>query len=229
MVQLPIFWFWLGIGAIVLLAGCLFLAYLSRFQKPSTAELVKFLRGADMKRLHELFLTDGTLRGEIPRRRFLQRERRRLHEARGIMWAAYYSMRVLMAWAISEFNREAGFLRIGQGDALTADLVEGHRQLLAAARDFRNYALLALIQLNVWLIFCTHWWLPFPVPHIAGLQKIMGRDFFAAYGQLFKAVAEATGHYDEGFTEEVLTALFKIKDLDAMLALWRQSGMLNPT
>lgn len=151
-----------------------------------------------------------------------------MHEARGIMAAACYSMSVLIAWATSELKREAGFLRIGQGDELTAGLVEGHRQLLVAARDFRGYALLALIKLNVWLVFCSHWWLPFPVPRIANLQKILGREFFAMYGQIFKAVAEVTGHYDDGFTEEVLTALFKIKDLDAMLALWRQSGMLKP-
>jgi hypothetical protein len=226
MVRAQLFWF--GVSTTFFFLFCWFLVYLSRFQKPNTNQMVKFLRGADMKRLHELFLTDGTLRDAISRLKYLQRERLRLHEARGIMAAAYYSMGVLMAWASSELQREAGFLKTGQGDELTAGLVEGHRQLLAAAGDFRDYALLALIKLNLWLIFCSHWWLPFPVPRIANLQEILGREFFATYGHIFRAVAEVTGHYDDGFTEEVLTALFKIKDLDATLALWRQSGRLNP-
>ncbi|HWZ43311.1 MAG TPA: hypothetical protein VNW97_07525 [Candidatus Saccharimonadales bacterium] len=229
MVRPQVFWFWVAISATFPFALYSFLTYLSRFQKPSTAELVRFLRGADLKRLFELFLTDGALRGLTSRRRFLQGERRRLHEAREIMRAVRYSMPVLMAWASSELHREAGFLKTGEGDEQTADLVDGHRQLLPAARDFHRYALLALFKINVWRVFCTHWWLPLPVPRIASLQKILGREFFLAYGHIFKAVAEVTGQYDDGFAEEVLAALFRIKDPEAMLALWRQSGMLKST
>jgi hypothetical protein len=227
MVRPQVFWFWFEVSAAVFLILCWFLAYLSRLQKPSTADVVRLLRGADMKRLSELFLTDGALRGAMPRRGFLRRERLRLHEAREIMRAVHYSMSVLMAWASNELRREARFLRRGEGDEQSADLVEGHRQLLPAARDFRRYAFLALIKLSVWRVFCTHWWLPLPAPRIANLQKILIWDFFRTYGQIFKAVAEVTGQYDDGFTEEVLAALFKIQDPDAMLTLWRQSGLLT--
>jgi len=217
------------VSAAVFLMFFWFLAWLSRLQKPSTADMVRFLRGADMKRLSELFLTDGALRGVVSRRSFLQRERLRLHEAGEIMRAACYSMSVLIAWAGNELRREARFLSRGEGDEQSAEMVEGHRQLLSAARAFRRYTFLALIKLSVWRVFRTHWWLPAPAPRIAGLQKILAWDFFLTYGRIFKAVAEVTGQYDDGFTEQMLTALFKIQDPDTMLALWRQSGQLRMT
>lgn len=223
------FWYWFEISAASFFLLCWLLAWLSRMRRPSTAEMVKLLRGADMKRFSEFFLTDDALRGALSRRGFLERQRVRIYEAREIMAAAFHSMSVLIAWAGSELRRESGFLRTGKGDEQSAALVEGHRQLLAAARDFRNYAFLVLVRLTFWQVFLTHWWLPLPPPRIAGIQRILGHDFFPAYGKVFKAAAEVTGQYFDGFTEEVLAALFRIDDPAAMIRLWRESGLLRPT
>jgi len=204
------------------------LAYLARFRRPATVDVRHFLRGADVKRMFSNILVGGCMEEIGSGREFLESHRMQMHEARKFMLAIFHDMGILIAWSEGALHMEL-VEKPWEADGEVAEdgekFVEGHRTLLAAAKEFRRYALFKLVRVNIGLLFHAHWMLRWTMPGWASLTE-SGRGLLAVYGKIFKAVVEVTALYDEEFSEEFLKLLFKIEDPAKEIAAWRETGII---
>jgi hypothetical protein len=80
------------------------------------------------------------------------------------------------------------------------------RHLHAAAVEFRLFAILSLMKINLWLLFRTQSWLPLSPPSLAELNHLGSLRFFELYSNLTQAVSELGRHYGTEFRDELLRA-----------------------
>lgn len=212
------FGFWVTVIPLTLVCLLLFLAYLVRLRNPATVDVCDLLRGADARRMLNNIVSSGLMDGS---RRFS------LYEAREFMLAIFHDMSVLIAWSRGALHMElverpweedGVFLEDSRG------FVEGHRALLAAAKDFRRHAFKSLLKINVALLH-DHRSLRWLMPAWGDLSRSCGRGFLALYAGVFKAVVELTVLYDEDYPEQFVKALFKIKDPANEIAALRNAGV----
>jgi hypothetical protein len=212
MVSIYILWFFLilSLGFAVYLV----VDHLTRFPRRSILDVPNFLRAADPKRMQELFNPEfeGMMRANLPRREFLQQQRKSLHYAREFLLCTAHDAQILIELAQNEVWRE----RVEHPGAPDGEeYIERALKLHQAAVEYRTYALVALVRVRIWMVFRTQWWLPFPAPRVGELKEISGINFHAAYNRLMQTVSDLCQLYGSEFQEALLGALTKSDTLTA--------------
>lgn len=223
---LPSLYFWIALIPIVVTVLVAMLAHHTRLRNPATIDVCHFLRGADVKRMLVQFVLDD-LRG-IPEPEFMERHRLMLHESREFMRAVIHDMGVLIVWCNAAFYREL-VERPWEADGEetgddSAEFVEAHERLAAAAREFRRFAFFSLVRINLAILFGTHWQLRWLAPFFMVHQWT--NRLLKVYGKVFKEVVETGTLYDDDLPQSFLIALFKIENPAADIALWRMRGFI---
>lgn len=225
-------WLWFLLTAVILGGFCAFLVYLSRLRGLSTVCVPRFLRAADLNQVWVLMIANEVLRGPFSSRDFAESQQMNLHEIREFMLLMFHNMRVLIAWSASQLRMylvEKPWQEEGETWEEDPKVIAAQLEVLKAARNFRCYALLAIITITLWLMFRTQWWLPVPRPRFDRLEKICGREFYPLFGNLIRRLCEVTLLLDEGSHDLkncFLRALIKDYDPDDFLKNIPETGMI---
>ncbi len=129
-------------------------------------------------------------------------QRRSLHFIREHLLRLSHNAHILLEWSNAELKREI----VGQSEEDSECYRDCARQLHVAAIEFKLYATLSLIKINLWLAFRTQSWLPLSPPSLSALSQVGGLRFFNLYSNLTRAVSDLGRHYGTEFRDELLRA-----------------------
>ncbi|MCU1255300.1 MAG: hypothetical protein JWM83_1599, partial [Candidatus Angelobacter sp.] len=128
-------------------------------------------------------------------------QRRSLHFMREHLLRLSHNAHILLEWANAELKKEI----VGRSTESEC-YRDSARQLHTAAIEFKCYANLSLVKINLWLAFRTQPWLPLSPPSLSTLGQVGGLRFFNLYSNLTRAVSELGRHYGSEFRDELLRA-----------------------
>jgi hypothetical protein len=129
-------------------------------------------------------------------------QRKSLHFMREHLLRMSHNAHILLEWSNAELKRQI----VGQSEEDGECYRDCARQLHVAAIEFRLFAILSLIKINLWLVFRTQSWLPLSPPSLAELNHLGSLRFFELYSNLTRAVSELGRHYGTEFRDELLRA-----------------------
>ena len=112
-----------------------------------------------------------------------------------------HNAHILLEWSNAELKKEI----VGRSTE-SESYRDSARQLHTAAIEFKCYANLSLVKINLWLAFRTQPWLPLSPPSLSTLGQVGGLRFFNLYSNLTRAVSELGRHYGTEFRDELLRA-----------------------
>ncbi len=184
------------------LAVYLLVGRLSRFPCRTIRDVPAFLQPVDCMNILELLdpQTEAVLHSSMTETALRCEQQRSLHYVREYMRRMAHNANVLLEWSNAELNRTM----VGkQVDDDSPEYIEAARKLHAAATEFRLYALLSLVKIQLWLIFRTRAWLPFAPPSMAELRQVCGMRFYALYTNLTDAASSLGQCYGVEFREEL--------------------------
>jgi hypothetical protein len=181
-----------------------FLGRLSRFPCRTIRDVPAFLQPVDSASMMDLLNpeTQEYLHTAMTSLALRLEQRRSLHFLREHLTRMSHNAHILLEWSNAELKREI----VGQSEEYSECYRDCARQLHAAALEFRLYALLSRIKINLWLVFRTQTWLPLAPPSLANLSQVCGLRFFTLYSNLTRAVSELGRHYGTEFRDELLKA-----------------------
>jgi len=181
---------------------------LSHFPNRGIIDVPEFLRPANPSRMQELLNPnfENGMRLTLPRREFLQQQRKSLHYVLEFLLCTAHDAYILLEFADNELWRET-VTRPGAADS--QEFITRASRLHRAAVEFRTYALFAIVIVRFWMVFRTQWWLPFSPPRIADLREIQGIKFHASYNRFVQAVSDLALLYGKEFQEALLNSLVK--------------------
>jgi hypothetical protein len=182
----------------------LFLGRLSRFPCRTIRDVPAFLQPVDSVSMMQLLNpeTEEYLHSAMTGLALRIEQRRSLHFLREHLTRMSHNAHILLEWSNAELKREI----VGQSEEFAECYRDCARQLHAAALEFRLYAALSRIKINLWLIFRTQTWLPLAPPTLADLSQVAGLRFFTLYSNLTRAVSDLGRHYGTEFRDELLKA-----------------------
>jgi hypothetical protein len=195
----------LALLAVCALAVYLFFGRLSQFPCRTIRDVPAFLQPVDSMNLMELLdpQTESVLHSSMTETALRCEQQRSLHYVREYMKRMAHNANVLLEWSNAELNRTM----VGkQVEDDSPEYIEAARKLHAAATEFRLYALLSLIKIQLWLVFRTRTWLPFAPPSLAELRQVCGMRFHALYSNLTDAASSLGQYYGVEFREELSRA-----------------------
>jgi hypothetical protein len=129
-------------------------------------------------------------------------QRKSLHFMREHLLRMSHNAHILLEWSNAELKRQI----VGQSEEDGECYRDCARQLHTAAIEFRLFAILSLIKINLWLVFRTQAWLPLSAPSLAELNHLGSLRFFELYSNLTRAVSQLGRHYGTEFRDELLRA-----------------------
>ena len=182
----------------------LFLGSLSRFPCRTIRDVPAFLQPVDSASMIQLLNaeTEEYLHSAMTSLALRLEQRRSLHFLREHLMRMSHNAHILLEWSNAELKREI----VGQNEADSECYRDCARRLHTAAVEFRLYAVLSRIKINMWLAFRTQAWLPLSAPSLADLSQVAGLRFFTLYSNLTRAVSELGRHYGNEFRDELLRA-----------------------
>src|SRR5579859_6486578 len=181
-----------------------FLGRLSRFPCRTIRDVPAFLQPVDSANVLQLLnpQTEEYLHSAMTGLALRLEQRRSLHFLREHLLRMSHNAHILLEWSNAELKREI----IGQNEEFSECYRDCARRLHTAAVEFRLYAVLSRIKINLWLAFRTQTWLPLAAPSLADLSQVAGLRFFTLYSNLTRAVSELGRHYGNEFRDELLRA-----------------------
>lgn len=181
-----------------------FFGRLSRFPCRTIRDVPAFLQPVDSAGMMQLLnpQTEEFLHSAMTGLALRLEQRRSLHFMREHLLRLSHNAHILLEWSNAELKREI----VGQSEEDSECYRDCARQLHVAAIEFRLYAILSLIKINLWLVFRTQSWLPLSPPSLAGLSQVGGLRFFNLYSNLTRAVSDLGRHYGTEFRDELLRA-----------------------
>lgn len=182
----------------------LFFGRLSRFPCRTIRDVPGFLQPVDSAGIMQLLnpQTEEFLHSAMTGLALRLEQRRSLHFMREHLLRLSHNARILLEWSNAELKRQI----VGQSEQDSECYRDCARQLHAAAIQFKLYATLSLIKINLWLVFRTQSWLPLAPPSLAALGQVGGLRFFNLYSNLTRAVSDLGRHYGTEFRDELLRA-----------------------
>jgi len=181
-----------------------FLGRLSRFPCRTIRDVPAFLQPVDSISMMQLLNpeTEEYLHSAMTGLALRLEQRRSLHFLREHLTRMSHNAHILLEWSNAELKREI----VGQSEEFGECYRDCARQLHVAALEFRLYAILSRIKINMWLVFRTQTWLPLAPPSLADLSQVGGLRFFTLYSNLTRAVSDLGRHYGTEFRDELLKA-----------------------
>lgn len=181
-----------------------FLGRLSRFPCRTIRDVPAFLQPVDSAGMMQLLnpQTEEFLHSAMTGLALRLEQRRSLHFIREHLLRLSHNAHILLEWSNAELKREI----VGQSEADSECYRDCARQLHVAAIEFKLYATLSLIKINLWLVFRTQSWLPLSPPSLSALGQVGGLRFFNLYSNLTRAVSDLGRHYGTEFRDELLRA-----------------------
>jgi hypothetical protein len=181
-----------------------FLGRLSRFPCRTIRDVPAFLQPVDSAGMMQLLnpQTEEFLHSAMTGLALRLEQRRSLHFMREHLLRLSHNAHILLEWSNAELKREI----VGQSEIDSECYRDCARQLHAAAIQFKLYATLSLIKINLWLAFRTQAWMPLSPPSLSALGQVGGLRFFSLYSNLTRAVSDLGRHYGTEFRDELLRA-----------------------
>ncbi len=181
-----------------------FLGRLSRFPCRTIRDVPAFLQPVDSAGMLQLLNseTEEFLQSAMTGVAWRLEQRKSLHFMREHLLRMSHNAHILLEWSNAELKRQI----VGQSEEDGECYRDCARQLHVAAVEFRLFAILSLIKINLWLVFRTQAWLPFSPPSLAELNHLGSFRFFELYSNLTRAVSELGRHYGTEFRDELLRA-----------------------
>jgi hypothetical protein len=181
-----------------------FLGRLSSFPCRTIRDVPAFLQPVDSAGIIELLNpeTEEYLHSAMTGVALRLEQRKSLHFMREHLLRMSHNAHILLEWSNAELKRHI----VGQSDEDGECYRDCARQLHSAAIEFRLFAILSLIKINLWLVFRTQAWLPFSAPSLAELNHLGSLRFFELYSNLTQAVSALGRHYGTEFRDELLRA-----------------------
>lgn len=182
----------------------LFLGRLSSFPCRTIRDVPAFLQPVDSAGMMQLLnpQTEEYLHSAMTGVALRLEQRRSLHFIREHLLRLSHNAHILLEWSNAELKREI----VGKSEEDSECYRDCARQLHSAAVQFKLYATLSIIKINLWLMFRTHSWLPLSAPSLADLSQVGGLQFFNLYSNLTRAVSDLGRHYGSEFRDELLRA-----------------------
>ncbi|HEV7675444.1 MAG TPA: hypothetical protein VGQ12_13015 [Candidatus Angelobacter sp.] len=180
-----------------------FLGRLSRFPCRTIRDVPAFLQPVDSAGMMQLLnpQTEEFLHSAMTGLALRLEQRRSLHFMREHLLRLSHNAHILLEWSNAELKKEI----VGRSTE-SESYRDSARQLHTAAIEFKCYANLSLVKINLWLAFRTQPWLPLSPPSLATLGQVGGLRFFNLYSNLTRAVSELGRHYGAEFRDELLRA-----------------------
>jgi hypothetical protein len=181
-----------------------FLGRLSSFPCRTIRDVPAFLQPVDSAGIMELLnpRTEEYLHSAMTGVALRLEQRKSLHFMREHLLRMSHNAHILLEWSNAELTRQI----VGQSEEDGQCYRDCARQLHVAAIEFRLFAILSLIKINLWLAFRTQPWLPLSPPSLAELNHLGSLRFFELYSNLTRAVSELGRHYGTDFRDELLRA-----------------------
>ena len=181
-----------------------FLGRLSSFPCRTIRDVPAFLQPVDSAGMMELLnpQTEEYLHSAMTGVALRLEQRKSLHFMREHLLRMSHNAHILLEWSNAELKRQI----VGQSEEDGECYRDCARQLHAAAIEFRLFAILSLIKINLWLVFRTQAWLPLSAPSLAELNHLGSLRFFELYSNLTRAVSALGRHYGTEFRDELLRA-----------------------
>lgn len=182
----------------------LFLGRLSSFPCRTIRDVPAFLQPVDPAGMMQLLnpQTEEYLHSAMTGVALRLEQRRSLHFIREHLLRLSHNAHILLEWSNAELKREI----VGKSEEDSECYRDCARQLHSAAVQFKLYATLSIIKINLWLMFRTHSWLPLSAPSLADLSQVGSFQFFNLYSNLTRAVSDLGRHYGSEFRDELLRA-----------------------
>jgi hypothetical protein len=180
-----------------------FLGRLSRFPCRTIRDVPAFLQPVDSAGMMQLLnpQTEEFLHSAMTGLALRLEQRRSLHFMREHLLRLSHNAHILLEWSNAELKKEI----VGRSTE-SESYRDSARQLHTAAIEFKCYANLSLVKINLWLAFRTQPWLPLSPPSLSTLGQVGGLRFFNLYSNLTRAVSELGRHYGAEFRDELLRA-----------------------
>jgi hypothetical protein len=180
-----------------------FLGRLSRFPCRTIRDVPAFLQPVDSAGMMQLLnpQTEAVLHSAMTGLALRLEQRRSLHYMREHLLRLSHNAHILLEWSNAELKKQI----VGRSTECES-YRDSARQLHIAAIEFKLYATLSLIKINLWLAFRTQTWLPLSPPSLSALRQIGGLRFFNLYSNLTRAVSELGRHYGTEFRDELMRA-----------------------
>jgi hypothetical protein len=182
----------------------LFLGRLSSFPCRTIRDVPAFLQPVDSAGMMQLLnpQTEEYLHSAMTGVALRLEQRRSLHFIREHLLRLSHNAHILLEWSNAELKREI----VGKSEEDSECYRDCARQLHSAAVQFKLYATLSIIKINLWLMFRMHSWLPLSAPSLADLSQVGSLQFFNLYSNLTRAVSDLGRHYGSEFRDELLKA-----------------------
>jgi hypothetical protein len=173
----------------VVLAGFIgVLIYLGRLKRPTLLDVCHFLKPINAEMI--LNLGRSSKPYSMPTRWHYVELRQQLLEIRRCFAALLFDLRLIIAWINSELHMElvekpwekewAENPPSEEERLMTQQdlekFVAGKRQLLAEACVLEKFVFGRQCRVYLWLIFRSHWFLPFPLPDLEDLTRTRRRS-----------------------------------------------------
>lgn len=185
------------------------LIYLGRLKRPTVLDVCRFLKPVD----GQMILSLGHSGSFHPTRWHYGELKETLLEIRRCFSALQFDLRLLIAWANSQlrmelvekpWEKDRAANELSEAERLIEQeelekFVAGNRELLAAACALQKYIFWRQMRVYLWLIFRSHWFLPFPIPNVANLTfETRGRrqHLFILYLNMARAAVALGELYD---------------------------------
>ena len=139
-----------------------FLGRLTSFPCRTIRDVPAFLQPVDSAGMMQLLnpQTEEFLHTAMTGLALRLEQRRSLHFIREHLLRLSHNAHILLEWSNAELKREI----VGQSEQDSECYRDCARQLHVAAIEFKLYATLSLIKINLWLAFRTQSWLPLAPP-----------------------------------------------------------------
>lgn len=181
-----------------------FLGRLASFPCRTIRDVPAFLQPVDSAGIMQLLnpQTEEFLHSAMTGVALRLEQRKSLHFMREHLLRMSHNAHILLEWSNAELKRQI----VGQSEEDGECYRDCARQLHAAAIEFRLFAILSLIKINLWLLFRTQAWSQLSAPSLAELNHLGSLRFFELYSNLTRAVSELGRHYGTEFRDELLRA-----------------------
>jgi hypothetical protein len=179
------------VGLVLLFATYTALQLLGKFPRRTLDDVTPYLRPAELEEIENLLdpAQEVNFRLRLSPEEFRRWQRKRIHLMREYLLRMSHNALVLIEWG----NLEC--FEGGSGPRISPERQDLAQELIQAATEFRLYSLLALLKLNIWIVFRLDRWPLISTPSLPALRQVFGIDALTSYNRLKQAAGGLSTAY----------------------------------
>jgi hypothetical protein len=179
------------VGLVLLFATYTALQLLGKFPRRTLDDVTPYLRPAELEEIENLLdpAQEVNFRLRLSPEEFRRWQRKRIHLMREYLLRMSHNALVLIEWG----NLEC--FEGGSGPRISRERQYLAQELIQAATEFRLYSLLALLKLNIWIVFRLDRWPLISTPSLPALRQVFGIDALTSYNRLKQAAGGLSTAY----------------------------------